>query len=315
MPPPVRSAILPDGAVFNRFVGHPVADMLRTLLTVRWLIFGLLAALTFKAGVAPSFSWIAKEGVSAVQQAGATVASVVAAVGLPFLLVALAGGLSEFAERFASKAVEQRLIIVLQRTYLERRTAESAARDVTQVLYGCELAKKGFEVLYKDAWRLTADIGAIILWQLSIGPEWLPALVLSIFPALLVVWLVGPGIQRLSRQALTAHRIMAGRTRSLHKRRFEQSQERLFRAVMYLEVLRWLADRGMGAVLWGSFGLIVGASLLFDLGMIPAGGDVASASSFAVNLALLARPLGDIGKVYAKWREAMPAVAPVYGRH
>lgn len=291
-----------------------LTEMLGTLLGIRWLIGALLLALTFKAAVAPSFSWIAKEGIGAVQMAGATVATVIAAVGVPFLLVALAGGLAEFAERIASKAVEQRLIIVLQRTYLDRRRGESQARDVTQILYGSELAKKGFEVIYKDAWRLTAEIGAIILWQLSIGPDWLPALLLSIMPALLIVWLVGPAIQRLSRLVLTTHRVLAARTRRLHKERFERSQERLFRSVMHLEVLRWLADRGMGAVLWVSFGLFVGVSLAFDLGLIPSSGDVATASSFAVNLALLAKPLGDIGKVYTKWREAMPVVIPVYGR-
>lgn len=75
---------------------------------------------------------------------------------------------------------------------------------------------------------------------------------------------------------------------------------------MQLEVLRWLADRGMGAVLWAGFGLCVGVPLVFDLGLIPSGGDVATASSFAVNVALLAKPLGDIGKVYTKWRKVTP---------
>lgn len=305
----------PDTAGPRHGVPRPLlGEMAGTLLSIRGLIALLLVALTFKAAVAPSFSWIAKEGIGAVQQPAATVASVIAAVGLPFLLIALAGGLSEFAERLASKAVEQRLIIVLQRTYLDRRRGERQARDVTQILYGCELAKKGFEVIYKDAWRLTAEIGAIILWQLSIGPDWLPALLLSILPALFIVWLVGPAIQRLSRLVLTTHRVLAARTRRLHKERFERSQERLFRSVMQLEVLRWMADRGMGAVLWAGFGLCVGVSVVFDLGLIPSGGDVATASSFAVNLALLAKPLGDIGKVYTKWREAMPAVIPVYGR-
>jgi hypothetical protein len=32
----------------------------------------------------------------------------------------------------------------------------------------------------------------------------------------------------------------------------------------------------------------------------------------AVNLALLAVPLSDIGKVYTKWREAMPALEKLY---
>jgi len=290
------------------------AEMLRTLLGIRLYVAALLVALTAKAAIMPGLSWIAKEGIEAVQAPGATISGVIAAVGIPFLVLVLAGAVADFAEKFASKATEQRLIIVLQRIYLARRNGERAARDVTQILYGSEVAKKGFEVIYKDSWRLASMIGSIVIWQLTISPAWVPLLLASILPALAFVWLVGPYIQRVSRVVLALQRMLAARTRAPRRVDFERSQERLFRSTLWLEIMKFVADRGMAAVLWVGVGLCVGASILLDLGLVPDDRDVAVASSFAVNLALLAGPLGEIGKVYTKWREAVPALLAAYGR-
>jgi hypothetical protein len=289
-----------------------LGEMARTLLQLKWFVLALMAALAFKAALNPSLSWLAKEGVAAVQAPSATITGIIAVIGLPFVLIICGSYVAEFAERIASKTTEQRLIILLQRIYLRRRDADRPARDVTQVLYGSELAKKGFEVIYKDLWRLTSMIGAILLWQLSISPGWVPILLLSIVPALLFAWTVGPRIQQASRHILALQKALAARTAIPRRGDFERSQERLFRSTILLEIFKWLADRGMSAILWLSFGACVGLSLFFDLGLLPDNRDIATASSLAVNLALLAVPVGEIGKVYTKWREAMPALQVVY---
>lgn len=289
-----------------------LAEMARTLLGIKWFVVILMLVLTAKAALTPSFSWLAKIGVDTVQAADATITGVIAIVGLPFLLIMCGKYLTEFGERIASKMTEQRLIIALQRIYLGRRSAERPTHDVTQILFGSEVAKKGFEVLYKDVWRLSSAILAILLWQLSISPAWVPLLLLSIMPALLFTWLVGPRIQQSSRLVLALQKVLAARTSGVRKGDFERSQERLFRSMVWLEIFKWLAERGMDAVLWVSFGLWVGASMLLDLSLLPDNRDVATASSVAVNLALLAVPLSDIGKVYTKWREAMPALDKIY---
>lgn len=287
-------------------------EMLQTLTGLKWFIAALLAVLTVKAALTPSFSWLAKVGVDTVQAPGATITGVIAVVGLPFVLIMIGKYLTEFGEKIASKTTEQRLIIVLQRIYLSRRVGERAARDVTQILYGSEVAKKGFEVIYKDSWRITSAIAAILLWQLSISPAWVPLLLLSIVPAILFTWLVGPRIQHASRFVLALQKALAARTSALRQGDFERSQERLFRSAIWLEIFKWLAERGMDAVLWLSFGLWIGVSMLLDLRLLPDNTDVATASGVAVNLALLAVPLSDIGKVYTKWREALPALEKVY---
>jgi hypothetical protein len=289
-----------------------LAEMLRTLTALKWLVAALLLVLTAKAALTPSFSWLAKVGIDTVQAPDASVTGVIATVGVPFLLIMFGKYLTDFGERLASKITEQRLIIALQRIYLQRRSGEQPTRDVTQRLYGSEIAKKGFEVLYKDFWRISSAMLFILIWQLTISPAWVPLLVLSIVPALLFTWLVGPRIQHASRYVLILQKMIAARTGRLRRGDFERSQERLFRSIIGLEVFKWLAERGMDAVLWLSFGLWVGLSLLLDLSLLPDNRDVATASSVAVNLGLLAVPLSEIGKVYTKWREAMPALQKIY---
>ncbi len=64
-----------------------LGEMARTLLRLKWPIVALMAALALKAAVSPGLSWLAKEGVSAVQAPGATIMGIIALIGVPFLLV------------------------------------------------------------------------------------------------------------------------------------------------------------------------------------------------------------------------------------
>ncbi len=73
-------------------------------------------------------------------------------------------------------------------------------------------------------------------------------------------------------------------------------------------------DRGMEAVLWVVLLACAGTIYLLDVGLLPDPTDVGAAAAFVVNLRLIAKPLSEIGKVYTKWREAWPAILPVYGR-
>jgi len=310
MESPDRIRFAPSSFMKRRW--RLIGEMVGTLAGLKWFVAALLLVLTAKAALTPSFSWLAKIGVDTVKAPDATVIGVITTVGVPFLLIMCGKYLVDFGERLASKMTEQRLIIALQRIYLQRRNGEQPTRDVTQLLYGSEIAKKGFEVLYKDFWRIGSAIAFILIWQLTISPAWVPLLILSIVPALLFTWLVGPRIQQASRLVLILQKMIAARTGRLRRGDFERSQERLFRSMIGLEIFKWLAERGMDAVLWLSFGLWVGLSLLLDLNLLPDNRDVATASGVAVNLALLAVPLSEIGKVYTKWREAMPALQKIY---
>lgn len=294
--------------------GHAarLGDFVRTIWANRWVIGVLLIALAGQAALEPASAWITKEVLNSVQNAGTTVEDVVRTFAVPVLLIL--GGLVvlKFAEKVTNKAVEVRLIISLQRIYLERRQEEHAARDVSQVLYGCEQAKKGLEVIYKDAWKIGAATISVLVWQVSLGAQWIPLMLLAVIPSLMLVWFFGPPIQRLSLHILDLQTELAATTGRAENGTFASHQESWFRMALVLEVFKWLADDALDVIMWTFLAVIILVAYFLDLGILPDVIEIGGAAAFIINLKLLAKPLGDIGKVYTKWREAYPAASRVF---
>ena len=127
-------------------------EMLKLLMRLRWPLAGLLASLGCTAALAPAFAWLSKQVVQRVE-AGETEPWNLLPEFLPlFLLICVGLFVAEFGEKMLSKVMEFRLIIALQRSYLERRQLANVPQDVAQVLYGSDVAKKGFQVIYQDSW-------------------------------------------------------------------------------------------------------------------------------------------------------------------
>lgn len=64
--------------------------------------------------------------------------------------------------------------------------------------------------------------------------------------------------------------------------------------------------------MWIFLGMLIAVSWVFDLWLLPDEIALGGAAAFLINARLLAKPLGDIGKVYTKWREAYPAANRVF---
>ncbi|RMF10921.1 MAG: ABC transporter ATP-binding protein [Alphaproteobacteria bacterium] len=289
-----------------------IRDFAAVIVASRWSIGILLVTLAGHAALEPSSAWITKTVLDAVKNTGATIEQVILRHGL--LFVAIMGGLTllKFGEKIANKAVEIRLIITLQRVYLERRTEEHTANDVSQILYGCELAKKGIEVVYKDAWKIIVTTVSVLAWQVNLGAQWIPLMLMSLVPSLLLVWFFGPPIQRMSHGILDLQARLAASTGRAANGTFTRHQEHWFRKALWLEVLKWFADDALDILMWVFLALLVLIAYVFGLGILPADIELGGAAAFLINVKLLAKPLGDIGKVYTKWREAYPAATRVF---
>jgi hypothetical protein len=297
------------GIPFSR----PLAgEMAATLWGLRLFLAALMAALAAKAAVMPAYAWATGRLVEAIRMPEATILGVLATIGPLFAGIVVAMAVVEFGEKVASKAMEARLIVVLQRTFLARRRIEHAARDVSQVLYGCDVARKGFEAVYKDGWRIPAEVIGVLAWQLTLGAGWVPLMLGALVPALGCVWLVGKRLEHVSQQILGWQASIAATTGAAERGRFAETQERIFRGTIRFEILKWLTERGLDAALWTFLALTALAAWALDPRLLPGGSELAGAAVFAVNLRLLARPLSDVGKVYTKWREALPAIREVY---
>lgn len=76
--------------------------------------------------------------------------------------------------------------------------------------------------------------------------------------------------------------------------------------------LKWFADEALDILMWMFLGLWILLAYAFDFGFLPEDIELVEAAAFLINFKLLAKPLGDIGKVYTKWREAYPAAERVF---
>lgn len=287
-------------------------DCLRVVLMNRWVVSLLLAALAGKAALEPASAWITKRVFEIAGEPGFTVPDLVSDLGLLFVAIMAGITLFGFVEKLANKAVEVRLIITFQRLYLDGRQDEHNARDVSQVLYGCEQAKKAAEVLYKESWKITVSIISVLVWQVSLGPEWIPLMLLSIIPTLALAWGFGPGIQWLSSSILDLQSRLAHTTTRLGRVEFHRHQEHWFRHELMLELRKWMVEEGLDVVMWTALGTLILVSWYFDLWLLPDEIALGGTAAFAMNARLLAKPLGDVGKVYSKWREAYPAASRVF---
>ena len=59
------------------------------------------------------------------------------------------------------------------------------------------------------AWDIISTIAFVLLWQLTLGSEWILIMVLSVILPLMFVWILGPYLQRYSRETFDQHETIA----------------------------------------------------------------------------------------------------------
>lgn len=295
------------------------AAVLRAMAGLLWAMRGWLLLLALSIGllaaVEPSFAWMGKTVVDSLAGARGSLADLVARYGLSFAGLFLLITVLKVVEKIVNKAVSVRLVAALQRGYLDRRSGTPGASEVAQVFFGSEVAKKGFEVVYKDAWRITIQVVSIGIWQMTLAPEWLPAMIVATIPALVAVCFFGAPIQRASTRILDLQRDIAATMHSSDRAAFVNHQRSWLRWSLWAEFLKVAADESMDVLIWLSMLVLVALAAWAGSSLLPREVTAGDVALVVVNLRLLSTPLGDIGKVYAKWHEALPAMGRAFALH
>jgi len=287
-------------------------DIVQTLKSsYAWLLL-FLAVTAAQAALAPSVAWITKEVIDYARIDTASVEGIVLQFGPIWLLISCSMILFKFGDKFLNKIVQMRVLISLQRVYLDRDKVEHDAKDASRVLYGADVARKGMELFYKDSWRIITQITSVLLWQLSLAPEWIPLMLMSVIPSMLFVWFLGPYIQRSSLGILNLQGLLVEHTRRVFRREFAAKQEALYKESLRFEVFKWTADEAMNILTWIILALLIAFAWHFQLSLLPNKLDLAEVGAFIVNLRLLAKPMGNVSKVYTKWCEAKPAMIQIF---
>lgn len=275
-----------------------------------WLAAAIISTI-IHAALEPSLAWIGKTFVEKLQADGDAIASSLWEYALVFggLIVGL--GVTKFGNQIINKVYESRLIICLQRAYLQLRGQENGAEDVSRILYDCEEAKRGLDILYKDSWKIVSQTISVVVWQLTLAPNWLPALFLTVIPPLFLVFTFGRLIQGASKEILGLQGKIAKSTHREKLLELFNHQEEFFQQSLRLEVFKSGAEVLMELLTWIGLLFLVMLALIFDVGILPRNIQAGDLALFAVNLNLLAKPLGEIVKVYNKGRQSYPAVLRV----
>jgi ABC-type multidrug transport system fused ATPase/permease subunit len=285
--------------------------MFQVLLTYPgWFAASILSTIVV-VGLEPSLAWLSKTVVDDLKKGKVDLDASLLRYALIFGGLLLGLGLLKFGDKLIDKIYELKLVIRLQQIYLQRRTQDRGIEDVSRVIFDCEKSKAGLDIIHKDAGKIIFQTISVIVWQFSLAPQWLPALLIAVFPPILVGFVFGRFIQRSSLNRLKAQQAIASSTGAHQQAEFQQQQQHFFRHTLQLEIFKSSTEILMDLVTWFGLLMLILTSIVFHLGLVPQQIEAGDLALFFVNLNLLSKPLGEIVKVYNKSREAYPALVRV----
>ena len=303
------SRVLPDTIPWTR-MRRIFPDVIGLLTKTPYLLVGTISALILKEGVDPVFSWMAKSVFDSFEgEEFITVGSMMEYVPL-FAVLVFTVAFAELAQEVLKEMYEKRLLINTQRLYMIRRRTlkRENLEDVSRVLIDCEKSKKVFEMVYKQSGEIVVGAVAVIIWQLSISPEWLPALLIAVLPSLFITFLFGPWIQKHAHGILRDMGRVAESTGEHHRGNFYQSQESLYKEEILFESFKKAAEVSIELSKWLGAALVLFIVYYLGWGIIP---DTITAGNLALlagNFEQLSKPVKEVGKVYIHLREGYPAL-------
>jgi ABC-type multidrug transport system fused ATPase/permease subunit len=272
-----------------------------------WLAASIISTIVSVA-FEPSLAWIGKTFVDNLKSGNTVLNTSLMDDVFIFAGVLIGLGILKFSDKILNKIYDLRLMIGLQRTYLQRQPQDLGGEDISRLLYDCDQAKQGMDILYKDAWRIVTGTISVVVWQLTLAPEWLPALIFAVLPPILIVFVFGRFIQKISHELLHLQSKIASSTSDNQKLELFAYQESFFQQTIKLEFIKKGAEVIIDLLTWVSLLLLIILASIFDFGLLPRQIEAGDLALFAVNLNLLSKPIGQIGKVYNKGREAYPAL-------
>lgn len=128
---------------------------------------------------------------------------------------------------------------------------------------------------------------------------------------MVIVFAFGRFIQKTSLNILKLQGKIAASTGKHEQAELFTHQESFFRQSVRLEFFMSGTDMVMEIVKWLGLLLIVLISSWFHLGLLPQEIQAGDLILFAMNLDTLSKPVGDVGKLYSKFRQAYPALVRV----
>ena len=220
-------------------------------------------------------------------------------------------GLLKLAEKVANRMFDDRMFIELQRVWFERCGKGCIGERVARSINDCENARKIFDLFQKELWSAVVGLPAVFIWQMSLSPQWLPALFIAAVPPFLFALIFGGLIQRTSLRILQYVSAVGSAIASSDRIGMYKHQESFYKHRVRCEFWKQCSEAIAQFSRWLGAALVVMVSVTGIWKVAPETVTAGEIGLFLVNLGLLTKPLLEITKVYNKVREGWPAVRRV----
>lgn len=293
----------------SRLVWRLSRELLSIMLQHPWLLLLAILPNILTPALEPAKAWITKEVLNEVSKGDHLflltdlLSYAPIAVGV-FLVL----GLLKMAEKITSRMLNDRLLIDLQRAWFDRRTQDCIGAQVARSMNDCENARKILDLFQKEFWRVSVGLPAVIIWQLSLSPTMLPALLVASIVPFLTALLFGGLIQQYSSNILKLVSNVSSAVATGNKEQLYSQQELFYKNRIRFEFWKQSSEVTADFAYWLGLVMVLLLAVFNILPVLPEAVSATEIGVFLVNLKLINSPLSDISKVYNKVREAWPAV-------
>ncbi|MEX2491676.1 MAG: hypothetical protein WD425_07925 [Nitrospirales bacterium] len=274
-----------------------------------WLLTAAILPNMITPALEPAQAWIAKNVLNGITEGEATFPIEDL---LPYVWIAVAVfvglGLLHLAEKISNRMLDDRLFIELQRTWFDRRGQRCPGEQVARAMNDCESARKVLDLFQKELWTVVIGLPAVVIWQLSLAPEWLPALLLAASPPFIAALFFGGLIQNASLRVLRFVAAVGSAVASGDRADLYVQQENFYRNRVLFEVWKQCSETTAEFARWLGIVMVLLISVSGVWAVVPPEVTAGEVGLFLVNVSLLAKPLAEVAKVHNKIREGWPGV-------
>jgi ABC-type multidrug transport system fused ATPase/permease subunit len=291
----------------------PLTALLRELAAMMlahpWLLALTILPNIISPAVAPVQAWLAKEVLQEISQGERWFTLGELLTYAPYALVIFLGLTSlHIVEKVTNRMYDDRLLIDVQRRWFEIRGDGCAGDHVAKATNDCKNVVKLFDLAQKEIWVVIIGVPAVLIWQLTLSPELLPALLVSALVPFTASLAFGAIIQQLSHKGLVLLSGVSSAIAQGNRKRLHEEQEKLYVNRVKFELTKQASEAIGDFAFWLSlvFLLLVSLSGVWEL--LPPELTAAQIGVFLVNLKLLNHPLSAVTKMHNKIRESWPSV-------
>ncbi len=288
-------------------------ELIGVLLRHPWLLAAAIAPNILLAALGPVQGWLAKGVLNQVTKGDAVFAL---RELLPLAWIALGVflglGLLTLAEKVTNRMIDDRMLIELQRIWFDRCGRGCPGERVARAMKDCENARKILDIFQKELWAVLIGLPAVLIWQLSLEPRWLPALFVAAAPPFAIALLFGGLIQRTSLRILQSVAAVGTAIARGDRPSLCAHQEGFYRQRIRFELWKQCSETTADLSRWLGVVLVLAVSATGLWHVAPARATAGEIALFLVNLGLLCRCFADITRVHNKVREGWPSVPRVF---